>query len=261
MSISDKAMAALEKMGLTGTEVRAYVALLHKGTMTAAEVSGAARIPYSKVYNALESLNRKGWVEEQRSRPVLYTAKAPESALEKLKADFQSTWKEKEQIALQELMNVYGKRGEHERPEIWILRGTNEIVSKVKSTVLNCKNELLVALPLPLAMFSEQVAPLLIATKERGVKTEILTSADVPSKALEELGKNAEVRTRRTMFGGGIISDAKEVVLLLGGGEGENSALAIWADHPALASFAREYFDILWNSDETSESQPRLQSR
>ena len=48
-----------------------------------------------------------------------------------------------------------------------------------------------------------------------------------------------------------MISDAREVILLLGGGtEGvvdeSGSALAIWSNHAGLASFARNYFDFLW---------------
>jgi hypothetical protein len=56
------------------------------------------------------------------------------------------------------------------------------------------------------------------------------------------------------MYGGGVIADSKDVVLLLGGGgsgEGASSALAIWADHPGLANFARDYFQFLWSSRET----------
>ncbi len=49
------------------------------------------------------------------------------------------------------------------------------------------------------------------------------------------------------MFGGGVISDKKEVLLLLGGeNEGEDS-LAIWSDHTGLTRFARSYFEYLWS--------------
>jgi len=53
--VSERASAALEGLGLTKSEIRSYAALLEGGTMTASEVSQAARVPYSKVYQALES--------------------------------------------------------------------------------------------------------------------------------------------------------------------------------------------------------------
>lgn len=253
MSVSEKAVAAMEGLGLNKTEIRTYAALLEAGTLTASEASRAARVPYSKVYDALESLRRKGWVERQRSRPLLYTAKPPEGALEELRSQREDKTREDEKVALAELTSIRERMGEQERPDIWILRGAAEILSRVKGTVVNARNELLVALPVGIAPYADEVAALLTAVKERGVKIEILTSADLPDEPLSALSASAEVRSRKTMFGGGVIADSKDVVLLLGGGgkKGANSALAIWADHPGLASFARDYFQFLWNSRET----------
>lgn len=249
--MSDRATSALEGLGMTKTEIRTYVALLEGGTMAASEASRAARVPYSKVYQALESLHKKGWVERQQSRPILYTAKPPESALQELRALHEAEDREREKVALAELLSVYENKAEQERPEIWILRGTAEILARVKNTALNARDELLIALPVGIAPYADQVASILVAIKERGVKISILTSHGLPEESLSALAATAEVRTRRTMFGGGVIADSKEVVLLLGGGESANSALAIWADHPGLASFARDYFRFLWKSRET----------
>lgn len=254
MSLSDKAATALEALGLTKTEIRSYIALLEGGTMTPSEVSRAARVPYSKVYQALESLHKRGWVDRQRSRPTLYTAKPPESALEELRSQRESQTREMEKVALAELVSIFEKKGEQERPDIWILRGTTEILSRVKSTVVNSRNELLIALPSGIAPYADQFAPLLAAVKEKGVKVSILTSLGLSEETLAALATSAEVRTRKMMYGGGVIADSKDVVLLLGGGErgeGAGSPLAIWADHPGLASFARDYFEFLWNSRET----------
>jgi len=254
LSLSEKASSAIQGLGLTKTEIRVYVALLESGTMTASEVSKAARVPYSKVYQALESLHRKGWVDRQRSRPIIYTAKPPESALEELRSLHESETREMEKVALAELASIYEKKGEQERPDIWILRGTTEILSRVKSTIVNSRDELLIALPVGIAPYADQVASLLTALKERGVKISILTSLDLPGASLSALSASADVRIRRMMFGGGVIADSKDVVLLLGGGGrggAENSPLAIWADHPGLASFARDYFQFLWKSRET----------
>lgn len=251
MSLSERAATALEGLGLTGSEVKAYVALLRGGTMTASDVSREARIPYSKVYDALESLHQKGWVEEQKSRPIVYTARPPDTALEELKSRKETERKEKEQLVLEELMRVYVSRGEQEKPDIWIMRGYNEILSRVKNLLLNCRTELLVALPTQLLPFTERIEPLFAALKEKGVKTLVLTSPELPKEAMEKLSKFAEVRARKTMYGGGLVSDSREVVLLLGGGEQGNLPLAIWASHHGLASFAKDYFEFLWNSPGT----------
>ncbi|MDG6901686.1 MAG: TrmB family transcriptional regulator [Nitrososphaerota archaeon] len=254
MSLSERATTSLEGLGLTGSEVKAYVALLRGGTMTASEVSRAARIPYSKVYDALESLHGRGLVEEQKSRPIVYTARPPDTALEELRARQETERQEKERVALEELMGIYVSRGEQEKPDIWIMRGTNEILSRVKNLLLNCRTELLIALPSQLAAFTDRIEPLMAALKEKGVKCLILTSPDLPREALDPLAKYAEVRMRKTMYGGGLISDSREVVLLLGGGEQGGLPLAIWASHHGLASFAKDYFEFLWSSTGTTKA-------
>src|SRR5438132_743946 len=144
MSLSERALSALKELGLPGTEVKAYISLLRGGTMTANDVSRDARIPYSKVYEALESLHGKGWADEQKSRPVVYTAKPPATTI-------------------------------------------------------------------------------------------------------------AELRSVKSMSCGVVIASAREVVLLLGGGDQPNTPLAIWADHHGLASFAKDYFEFLWNSKDTTK--------
>ena len=252
MSVSERAGTALQKLGLTGSEVKAYVALLKGGTMTANDVSREARIPYSKVYAALGSLHEKGWVEEEKRRPIVYTAKPPDTALEELRSRQDTERKEKEQFALDELMRIYVSRGEQEKPDIWIMRGTNEILSRVKNLLLNCRTELLVALPPQLGVFADRIEPLLAALKEKGVRTMILTSPELPQEGVSQLSRFSELRTRKTMYGGGLISDSREVILLLGGVEQGSVPLAIWASHHGLASFARDYFEFLWDSPGTS---------
>lgn len=254
MSLSERALSALERLGLTGSEVKAYVALLRGGTMTASDVSRAARVPYSKVYDSLESLHKKGWVGEQKSRPIVYTARPPDTALEELRSRQEGERREREQAALEELMGIYVSRGEQEKPDIWIMRGSNEILSRVKNLLLNCRAELLIALPTQLLPFTERIEPLLGALKEKGVKSLVLTSPEVPAKALEQLSRYAEVRKRKTMYGGGLVSDAREVVLLLAGGDQGTVPLAIWASHHGLASFAKDYFEFLWSSPGTTKA-------
>ncbi len=221
--------------------------------MTASDVSREARIPYSKVYDALESLHRRGWVEEQKSRPIVYTAKPPDTALEELKSRHETERKENEQVALEELMGIYVNRGEQEKPDIWIMRGTNEILSRVKNLLLNCRAELLIALPPQLVSFTDRIEPLMAMLKEKGVKTMVLTSPEITEESASKLAKYSELRTRKTMYGGGLISDSREVVLLLAGGDQGSLPLAIWASHHGLASFAKDYFEFLWNSPGTSK--------
>jgi hypothetical protein len=55
------------------------------------------------------------------------------------------------------------------------------------------------------------------------------------------------------MFGGGIIADGREVILILGQ-EDEAMSLAIWSDHIGLAKFAKNYFEYLWRDSEPAKT-------
>ncbi|MEM1756915.1 MAG: hypothetical protein QW770_02625, partial [Candidatus Bathyarchaeia archaeon] len=62
------------------------------------------------------------------------------------------------------------------------------------------------------------------------------------------LGKIGEVKLKSKMFGGGVITDSGEVMLVVGDEKGEITA--IWSDHPGLAWLAKDYFNYLWKEPE-----------
>ncbi len=70
---------------------------------------------------------------------------------------------------------------------------------------------------------------------------------DILSDALMCIQTNSE-KIKKGLFGGGIISDNRYVVILLGpemGAMNTPDLVAIWADHTGLAGFARQYFEYL----------------
>jgi hypothetical protein len=71
-----------------------------------------------------------------------------------------------------------------------------------------------------------------------------MTNKDV-IKTLKGL---AEVRIREQMFGGGMISDSKEIIILLGEEPEKGLTLAISSDHEGLIKFGKIYFDFLWDN-------------
>jgi sugar-specific transcriptional regulator TrmB len=69
MSISDKSRKAMESLGLTSYETKVYLSLLETGSMTASNISKKSSVPYSKIYEVLNSLEDKGWLEIDSARP------------------------------------------------------------------------------------------------------------------------------------------------------------------------------------------------
>ena len=81
MAIDEETRVALREMGLNAYEIDTYLALLESGQMTAMEVSEQAKVPYSKMYEVLNSLKAKGWIKSSESRPFKYYPVPPLEAI------------------------------------------------------------------------------------------------------------------------------------------------------------------------------------
>jgi sugar-specific transcriptional regulator TrmB len=195
----------------------------------------------------LGSLEEKGWIGSDDSRPTKYFAKSPATALEVTKQKMESDFKENENIVLRELVPLYEKSGVSERPDIWVLSGIMNIASKILEMVETCKNEVLITLPKANEALIKQALPKLRQLHDKGVSITILMSDQMEKDSLKALTRVATVKIKKGLFGGGIISDKRYVVILLGplNESSEVEAVAIWADHAGLAGFAREYFEYL----------------
>jgi len=68
MSVSDQTRKSLEKVGLTGYEIKTFTSLLKTGELTASDLSQHSGVPYSKIYEVLGMLEEKGWIGSDKSR-------------------------------------------------------------------------------------------------------------------------------------------------------------------------------------------------
>ena len=147
MNISDKTRRALEKIGLTSYEIRTFTSLLKDGELTASDLSQKSGVPYSKIYEVLGTLEEKGWIGSDNSRPTKYFAKSPSTGLETTKQNQEKNFSENQNIILSELVPLYEKSGTSEKPEIWVLSGAVNITAKILEMVESCRKEVMIAIP------------------------------------------------------------------------------------------------------------------
>ena len=255
MSISDKSRKALEKIGLTSYEIRTFSSLLKAKELTASDLSQKSGVPYSKIYEVLGILEEKGWIGSDDSRPTKYFAKSPATGIETTKQKMESDFKENQNIILNELVPLYEQSGTSEKPDIWVLSGKVNIAAKILEMVETCRNEVLIALPEAGEELVKQALPKLRLLHDKGVEITVLTSDKMNKESLKAISRVADVKVKEGMFGGGIISDKRYVVILLGPEMGAADAaetVAIWADHAGLAGFARAYFENLLKDSKKS---------
>ena len=248
MSISDKTKKSLEKIGLTSYEIKTFSTLLKTGELSASDISQKSGVPYSKIYEVLGTLEEKSWIGSDDSRPTKYFAKSPSTGLDTTKQKMENDFLHNQNIILNELVPLYEKSGVSEKPDIWVLSGAINITTKILEMVDMCRNEVMIAIPEAGEELVKQALPKLRSLHDKGVKITILTSDKIDKESVKAIKRVATVKIKKGLFGGGIISDKKYVVILLGPettGEGSSDIVAIWADHAGLAGFARQYFEYL----------------
>ena len=248
MSVSDKTKKSLENIGLTSYEIRSYTTLLKEREINASEISEKSGVPYSKIYEVLGLLEEKGWIGSDDSRPTKYFAKSPTTALETTKQSAENEFLKNRSVILTELTSLYEKSGTSEKPDIWVISGAMNIVAKIMELVENCRSEVLIAIPQAGEEIVKQSLPKLRQLNEKGVKITILTSDKLDKESVKAISRIAKIKIKSGLFGGGIISDKRYVVILMGpeiSGSKTTDIVAIWADHAGLAGFAKEYFEYL----------------
>ncbi|MEM3922568.1 MAG: helix-turn-helix domain-containing protein [Nitrososphaerota archaeon] len=249
VQVGEKLRKAFQRLGLTEYEMRAYLVLLQHGEMAANQVSEIAEIPYSKVYEVLESLEEKGWIGSEGGRPARYHARSISTALEISRMRVERDLRRIESFLLSELSPISRGLGAREKHDVWILRGELNILSKLKSLLAGCDMELQLATPWMNKEIFSMLLPTLTALKAKNGRVQIMLSSDCNRALAMRLREYAEVKLRDQLFGGGAIADSNETIIILGE-EGKSPTLAIWSDHAGLARIAKIYFENLWKDSE-----------
>jgi sugar-specific transcriptional regulator TrmB len=249
LSVSEGTREILRQMGLNAYETDAYIALLEGGQMTAMEISREAKVPYSKIYDVLNSLKQKGWIKSTETRPFRYYPVPPLEAAANAKRRLEDEYQNWEHRLAEELQPLYEKRELVERPDILILHGQQAVLSKLEEVLKNANREIMVAAPVFTRPLIALVESPLNGVKKTAVVKLMAAGKNKDWMFLKKIVGITQLRFRDHMFGGGVISDGKEAMLFLGE---EKPSLVIWSNHMGLVGFAREYFQFLWDSSAAS---------
>lgn len=242
----------LKMLGLTGSEVKIYILLLNSGPLTAKEISDHSNVPFSKIYLVLNSLRDKGWISIVDDRPAKYTALSPNEAIKRAKIHKEREWNEAVTRLMPVLQSMYDARQAQESPDVWIVRGEENISSKILDLIFKSRYELLMALHARLESLFEKARILdKLGSPLIPKDVRILLPRDLIKDVVFFRKLGAELRYRDTLFGGGVIADTREALLILG--DESSVDTAIWSTHATLIYLARTYFDKLWETAEVVE--------
>lgn len=190
----------LKKLGLSGYEAQAYLALLELGDAEAHEIASNAGIPMGRIYNVLSSLENASLIRCQDTRPRRYACVDPSTAVRQLfkrkHKEMQKTLEELEIIA-DELSSELSKVVARETTKtFWTVGIGEKSFDLVGECISSAKKEVLFFMAS--MMTSERIRDKLIKGKysavlkalhealRRGVEVKVILSKDVDFSLLEK---------------------------------------------------------------------------
>lgn len=177
----------LQQVGLNAYESRAYLVLIGHPRFKALEVAGRARIPRQKIYEVLESLIEKGFVQVVQGKAKQYSAVEPKMALEgylfRKKEMFEREWQDRHGLAHQveeDLAAVFadGTQGRGTLDYLRIVADLGQIREEYRRLLIQSKDEYLEFARPPYAV-DPAGEPLLPDLLRRGIRCRLLYDSHV----------------------------------------------------------------------------------
>jgi sugar-specific transcriptional regulator TrmB len=247
----------LTRLGLTSYEARAYVALLRRDSMTAAETARLAGLPRQRVYDVLSSLVEKGLASTRPGRAAKYAATAPEQALARLLSVHRQQLAdlERDTIVIDELTPAYLAGQEHTDPleYIEVLRDRKAINERFAELEAGIKSEILVFTKPPYATpIQEDTEGLEVVRSHRARSVYEYSAFDDPAFAegvRRFIDAGEEARFVPSLPLKLVILDEQIVMFGIEDPVAGRAALTmIVVEHPSLAKLLKIAFDAVWDT-------------
>ncbi len=268
MHIYHESLGKLEEqfatLGLSGNQFKVFLYIGKYGSKTAIEICRALRMHRTEVYSLLKRLMNLGVVSATLERPIRFRAVPPDVAMEIIldaeKGRLHSI--EMQKTPVLDLWNTLPDfmRGNLEEVEekFQIIKGVDQIHSKMKQMISQSKEEFLIA-------GSEKNylqfyhADIFSSLGECKTEQRFVTTSDERSFYVFETINGSKVRKipsgMMNSFPSFAIRDGKEMLLLLGKADAKSrkEQTAIWTDSTEMINSLQLLFRLVWSqSMETS---------
>ena len=169
------AIEALENLGLSNYEAKVFTALQKLGIGTARDVHQVTDVPRSQVYGAAESLQQRGLVEVQQSKPIQYRPVGLEAAQSHLRGEFERT----QERAFDYLESAREQRGEgdEEREDIWTVHGRNSIDGRVEQLLEEAERRVVFGVGQDARGMTDELADLLRERADSGIEVVVIADS------------------------------------------------------------------------------------
>ena len=235
------AVEALQRLGLSKYEASVFIALQKLGTGTARDITRVADVPRSQVYGTAESLEERGLIEVQESKPRQFRA----VSLDEARARLQTRLEREQDRAFEFLETVHGahRNGEEEQEAIWTIHGRETVTNRVEQIIHDAETRVIHAVDDEL--LEDRVVEALEARAANGVQVTVLSGDQaVLDRLADAEGVTAaqppnQIQKNDQHIGRLLVVDGDTVLLSVLGDEqlgGVREETAIWSTETGLAS-------------------------
>jgi sugar-specific transcriptional regulator TrmB len=235
----DKWVDVLKLFDLGEYESKTYAALVMNGPSTAKEIQKAAGIPYSREYDILDGLKKRGFVKMQPGRPKVYSAENPRKIL-KRECEIRVNVVDS---LLEEIGPAFDRTYEKKSGEefFWTLEGKENIKDKLIEMIEGSKKEIDIVGTSTLS--SDGIAEVLKASIKRGITVKCWGEFNKKTKSLLE-GRGVKVRLCKCDHSRYVLVDGKEA--LVSQEDPTNANFALYVTSPGCTKLYQSYFNHIW---------------
>jgi sugar-specific transcriptional regulator TrmB len=255
LTVNPQRISRLQEHGLTEYEARAYLALLELENSEASPIADLARVPRTKIYQALDGLESKKLLAVIPDRPKRYQVQPISSYIESLESSYRARAAQLggEKDALSEEFAARGKVQMERSGGFVVLKGRANISSKLCELMGKAREDFAVAAS---AMGAHRIAyhqDLLDAALDRGARVRVLApGTSENAEACERLGARGELRHALVDLGAVTLAfvDEREVMLVHHVPDDrhyfQGADVALWSDDPAIVQSLKALFTLSW---------------
>lgn len=208
---------ALTKLGLSEYESKIYITLLQLGICGVKELTLYSKVPRTKIYPTLKSLEKKELVTILPGKPVRAKALMPTKVLTEPLKDLEENLKLLKN-ALQELQKIYesfSSKEKFEEQKYWIIRGTDETIKRIEELLNSTSREVLFILNQEmLEIIMNKLSHTLNSITKQKLNMKIITNANYTPMIFDKFSDFIEVKYLPFQLDGGMmIIDESEILV------------------------------------------------
>ncbi len=245
-------------------ESKVWLALLGKTIATVGEIAEISDVPRSRVYDVLESLEKRGFAIAKLGKPVKYIVVKPSVVIEHMKNNVVRLAEEKsknlttikESSEYRELELLHSKGIKPIQPEDLssAIRGRQNIYTHLKEIIGNAEKEvMLVSTTTALKRKARFLKPILAKLKNQGVAINVAASAknnlesDGERSNIISISKELGVPVRKIKINARFcIVDESKILVFVTPDSNDNKDMAVWMHSPFFGKALKTFLNPIW---------------